>query len=155
MGTDKFGKKKDNKDNKKFDSKKKNVNKADIKKADVKKPVYKSFLYLLTELVSAGELSAVLDFIDKDAIEVWTDVNVLEITTKNGTVTFEDLMSSLRKDDKELLEKMSVKQVYACDYQDLDQRTVRDIMQKLTASFAGKIASDTEDFQPFMEISQL
>lgn len=119
------------------------------------KPVYDSFLYLLPEQISAKEMLEKLDFLPADTLEVWTEVNLLEITTPSGTMTFEDLMKNLRKDDLALLEKLSVKQVYACDYSKTDAALVQKIMTVLQTAFGGKLGSDTEDFEPYLAIKDI
>lgn len=116
----------------------------------------RSFLYLLPERVTASGLAAVPDFLEPRRIEVWTEVNLLELTLTNGTLTFEDLMPELTAEaDQKLLAQMGMKQVYACDYEAADAGEVRRVMECLLMRCGGILASDTQDFQPFLQPQEL
>ena len=53
------------------------------------KPKEGSFLYLLPEEISAKQLHDGLDFLEAKQLEVWTELNLLEVTADEGTITFE------------------------------------------------------------------
>lgn len=138
--------------------KKKNTKKAAPKKtASVKKvePVYRSFLYLMPEDTSAAAICEKLDFLPEDALEVWTELNIVEITVENRTITLESLIEELYDEDLELLEKLSMKQLYTCEYAEEDRELMVKIMQTLTENFDGKFGSDTEDFEPFLSLAEI
>lgn len=117
---------------------------------------YRSFLYMLPENITAKELADKLDFMAKETVEVWTEVNLLELTLQSGTLTFEDMMEDLGgAEDATLLEKLNVKQVYACDYEAADAENVQKIMKCLIEAVGGFMASDTEDFEPFVKVEEL
>lgn len=117
---------------------------------------YKSFLYMLPETITAKELADKLAFMERETIEVWTEVNLLELTLEKGTLTFEDMMEDLSgAEDVALLEELKVKQVYACDYEASDAENVQKIMQCLIEAVGGILASDTENFEPFMKVEEL
>ena len=122
-----------------------------------KKPVkeFRDFLYLLPKKTTAKSLAKTLDFLDKKTIEVWEDECVLEITTKDGVITFEDIRESLEKEDEKTLNDLRVKQVISCDYESTDAETVRKVMDAFLKAFGGKIGSDTEDFTPFLTVDKL
>ena len=126
---------------------------ADNKKKNVKHE--KSFLFLLPEKVTAAELAGELGFLDRKQIEVWTDVNILELTFENGTLTFEDIMEELGAEDEALLTLTGKKQVYACDYLEEDREMVKKVMKALTEKYFGVLASDTENFEPYIEVDEL
>lgn len=117
---------------------------------------YRSFLYMIPEKVTAKELADKLDFMAKETVEVWTEVNLLELTLDNATLTFEDMMEDLNgAEDAAMLEKLKVKQVYACDYEASDAENVQKIMKCLIEAVGGFMASDTEDFEPFVKVEEL
>lgn len=125
-------------------------------KHDEKVKEYASFLYMLPEKLAAGGLAEALDFIQKEAVEVWTEVNFLELTLQNGTLTFEDMQEELGSAaDEALLKQLEVKQVYACDYETTDSKEVQKIMTCLLERAGGFLASDTEDFKPFLRVAEL
>ena len=140
------------------DKKKKQKNNRNGNKVAEKVPVkeYKSFLYMLPENITAKEMAGKLPFMEREAVEVWTEVNLLELTLENGTFTFEDMMEDLNgEEDAALLEKLEVKQVYACDYEASDAESVQKIMKCLIETVGGFMASDTEDFEPFVKVEEL
>lgn len=121
------------------------------------KTVEKSFLYLLPEKHTAEELAQVLTDtgFDKKKVEIWKEINLLELTLENGSVYVEDFEESLRKEDEDTLSGIGMQQVYSVTYPAEEAKSVREIMQKWMASFGGKLGSDTEDFAPFLTIEEL
>lgn len=121
------------------------------------KTVEKSFLYLLSEKHTAEELAQVLTDagFDKKKVEIWKEINLLELTLENGSVYVEDFEESLRKEDEDTLSGLGMQQVYSVTYPAEEAKSVREIMQKWMASFGGKLGSDTEDFAPFLTIEEL
>lgn len=121
------------------------------------KTVEKSFLYLLPEKHTAEELAQVLtdSGFDKKKVEIWKEINLLELTLENGSVYVEDFEESLRKEDEDTLSGLGMQQVYSVTYPAEEAKSVREIMQKWMASFGGKSGSDTEDFAPFLTIEEL
>lgn len=121
------------------------------------KTVEKSFLYLLPEKHMAEELAQVLTDtgFDKKKVEIWKEINLLELTLENGSVYVEDFEESLRKEDEDTLSGLGMQQVYSVNYPAEEAKSVREIMQKWMASFGGKLGSDTEDFAPFLTIEEL
>lgn len=117
----------------------------------------KSFLYLLPEKHTAEELAQVLTDtgFDKKKVEIWKEINLLELTLENGSVYVEDFEESLRKEDEDTLSGLGMQQVYSVTYPAEEAKSVREIMQKWMASFGGKLGSDTEDFAPFLTIEEL
>lgn len=121
------------------------------------KTVEKSFLYLLPEKHTAEELAQVLTDagFDKKKVEIWKEINLLELTLENGSVYVEDFEESLRKEDEDTLSGLGMQQVYSVTYPAEEAKSVKEIMQKWQASFGGKLGSDTEDFAPFLTIEEL
>lgn len=121
------------------------------------KTVEKSFLYLLPEKHTAEELAQVLTDagFDKKKVEIWKEINLLELTPENGSVYVEDFEESLRKEDEDTLFRLGMQQVYSVTYPAEEAKSVKEIMQKWQASFDGKLGSDTEDFAPFLTIEEL
>ena len=121
------------------------------------KTVEKSFLYLLPEKHTAEALAQVLTDVgfDKKKVEIWKEINLLELTLENGSVYVEDFEESLRKEDEDTLSGLGMQQVYSVTYPAEEAKSVREIMQKWMASFGGKLGSDTEDFTPFLTIEEL
>lgn len=121
------------------------------------KTVEKSFLYLLPEKHTAEELAQVLTDagFERKKVEIWKEINLLELTPENGSVYVEDFEESLRKEDEDTLSGLGMQQVYSVTYPAEEAKSVKEIMQKWRASFGGKLGSDTEDFAPFLTIEEL
>ena len=125
-------------------------------KAAPKQEEVLSFLYMLPEDTDVRRLSEALDFMAEKAVEIWTEINLMELTLKDSVMTFEDLIPDMQGEaDGKLLDELKVKQVYACDYEARDREEVRRIMEALTKKLGGFAASDTEDFRPFLQIGEL
>lgn len=121
------------------------------------KTVEKSFLYLLPEKHTAEELARVLTDagFDRKKVEIWKEINLLELTPENGSVYVEDFEESLRKEDEDTLSGLGMQQVYSVTYPAEEAKSVKEIMQKWQASFGGKLGFDTEDFAPFLTVEEL
>ena len=119
------------------------------------KPKEGSFLYLLPEEISAKQLHDGLDFLEAKQLEVWTELNFLEVTADEGTITFEDMRDNLGEEDSGTLAGMGMKKVYAVDYYLSDNGILRKVMETLISKFGGKIGSDTEDFRPFIKLNEI
>lgn len=119
------------------------------------KPKEGSFLYLLPEEISAKQLHDGLDFLEAKQLEVWTELNLLEVTADEGTITFEDMRDNLGEEDFGTLAGMGMKKVYAVDYYLSDNGILRKVMETLISKFGGKIGSDTEDFRPFIKLNEI
>ena len=121
------------------------------------KTVEKSFLYLLPEKHTAKELAQVLTDagLDKKKVEIWKEINLLELTLENGSVYVEDFEESLRKEDEDTLSGLGMQQVYSVTYPAEEAKSIKEIMQKWQVSFGGKLGSDTEEFAPFLTIEEL
>lgn len=119
------------------------------------KPKEGSFLYLLPEEISARQLHDGLDFLEAKQLEVWTELNLLEVTADEGTITFEDMRDNLGEEDFGILVDMGMKKVYAVDYYLSNNGILRKVMETLISKFGGKIGSDTEDFQPFVKVNEI
>lgn len=120
-----------------------------------KKQEYGNCMFMLPGKVSAKELMDSLTFLNPDALEIWVELNLLEITLKNGTLTFEDMMDTMSVADAVLLKGLKTEQVYACDYDKEDKEEVQKILSFLIDKFHGFLASDTEDFKPFIRTEEL
>ena len=116
-----------------------------------------NFLYMLPEVTDVRRLSEALDdFMAEEAVEIWTEINLMELTLKGSVMTFEDLTPDMQGEtDLKLLDELKVKQVYTCDYEARDREEVKRIMEALTKKLGGFVASDTEDFRPFLQIEEL
>lgn len=121
----------------------------------VPKPKEGSFLYLLPEDISAKQLHDGLDFLEAKQLEVWTELNLLEVTVDEGTITFEDMRDNLREEDFGTLAGIGMKKVYAVDYYLSDNGILLKVMETLISKFGGKIGSDTENFQPFVKVNEI
>ena len=126
-----------------------------VKPAKPAKPKEGSFLYLLPEEISAKQLHDGLDFLEAKQLEVWTELNLLEVTADEGTITFEDMRDNLGEEDSGTLAGMGMKKVYAVDYYLSDNGILRKVMETLISKFGGKIGSDTEDFRPFIKLNEI
>ena len=88
-------------------------------------------------------------------MEVWKEINLLELNLESGSLYMEDFQDSLQKEDEALLTGLGQKYVYAVSYPETESSAVKHMMEKLLSVFGGKLASDTEDFTPFLTVGEL
>ena len=92
----------------------------------------------------------------EENIEVWIELDLLEITLNKDTLVFENILETFdTKEDKEILNNNEVKMVYAISYMQSDIESVKEILTIISNHFDIKIASDTFDFEPFISIDDL
>ncbi len=121
------------------------------KPVSTKQKELKSCLLMLPVEAAAQQLAKALPDVKSEAVEIWKEANIMEIALEGETLTFEDIMPDLGEaEDMELLSVLGVKQVYACDYEVSDSKQVKDILKSLIEGLGGFLASDTEDFKPFL-----
>lgn len=132
------------------------MNKKEPKK-EVKKVVseYKSFLYMIPKKITVADMAKCLDFIPKSDVEVWLEEGVLEVTVDGSAITFEDMAESLDTADMKVIKELGQAIVYACDYESTKADTVKKMMQAFLDKFGGKMGSDTEDFEPFIQVDEI
>ena len=116
----------------------------------------KSCLLMLPVEAAAEQLLKALPTINSNAVEIWTEANIMEIALEGEPLTFEDIMPILEEEeDIKLLSELGVKQVYACDYEASDSKQVQEILKSLMEELGGFLATDSEDFKPFIALEEL
>ena len=131
--------------------------KKQVKKNQEKIVLEKTFLYLVPDSVKADGIAKALEdagFAAKQ-MEVWKEINLLELNLESGSLYMEDFQDSLQKEDEALLTGLGQKYVYAVSYPETESSAVKHMMEKLLSVFGGKLASDTEDFTQFLTVGEL
>lgn len=131
--------------------KKKNSKKKEglVKNSEVKHPI--DLLYMTSCEVTAKDLSEILKDIKDLKLELWEDMNVLELELNNqDTVDFEPLDVHFKNpSDAAFVKNRNIITIFTVSTFEEDIETVKSIFEKIIAQLSGFLCSDSEDFSPF------
>ena len=114
----------------------------------------KTLYYLTPEEVTAKDLSLAIHSVAADHIEVWRELNIMEVVLENDSLVFEDATSVWEDaDDLLFLSRHHIKSSFYTDYSSLDEQAVQAVYTELLAAFGGMLCSETEDFRPIYRLA--
>ncbi|MFI3237093.1 MAG: hypothetical protein R3Y47_03570 [Lachnospiraceae bacterium] len=112
--------------------------------------------FMLPREVVVKELAGYVKCVDEDKVEIWNEMDLMEVVLEHDSLIFENMMDTFDTDeDLALLEKLQVKKVYSVLYNSLDIDQVKAVLAELHEEVNGFLASDTEDLEPMMEVMDL
>ena len=119
------------------------------KSALIDKGTIKEFLYMLPKDVCVRDLLGALVSFPEDKKEIWVELDMMEVVLETDSLVFENMMDTFDTPlDQELIQKLSVKTVYAFNYNTKDEADVKTVLKEIHQAFGGFVASDTEDLEP-------
>ena len=131
-----------------------------FKKDDKKKKVSEDkgtiveYFYMIPAEVTVRDLVEAVHCVDEEAMEIWTELDLMEIVLSADSLIFDNMMDTFTEPgDQEFLAAKGVKVVYAASYNTKDKDMVKKVLEGLHAAFGGFMASDTEDLEPIFEIA--
>lgn len=117
----------------------------------VKKPEKKilEYYYMTPEEVSAKELSLCITAVSEEQIEVWLELNLMEVVMENDSLIFQDAREFFIDPlDQEYFQEHGLKSMYQISFDSRDIELVKKVMMQIMEAKGGKIYSDTDDFEP-------
>ena len=130
----------------------KKVSKGAQKVAGAKKTVKKivEFYYMTEERTDAKALSLCITSVPQEQIEVWTELNLMEVVMENDSLIFQDARECFVDPlDLEFIKEHHFETIYQISYDEKDELLVRLLMGEVLAGKGGRICADTDDFEPF------
>ncbi|MBH1941871.1 hypothetical protein I5677_13290 [Mobilitalea sibirica] len=123
--------------------------KSNIEKKDSIKQ-YIDLLYMTPSQVSAKEIAALLSNYHDLKIELWDEMNVLELNlSNNNSVDFEPLNLPFHNpSDAAFAKNRNIQTVFAIGVEQNDLTNVLPYFEKIIEMYSGFICADSEDFQP-------
>ena len=132
-------------------SKKTNEKKLSKKVTAVKKNVKNiyEFYYMSPTEMNARELSLCIASVPEEQVEIWTELNLVEVVLANDSLIFQDARECFVDPlDLEYIRDNDIKTIYQISYDAMDQTVVRIVMKEILEQKGGRICSDTDDFEP-------
>lgn len=118
------------------------------------KPVksYLDLLYMTPNEVTAKELAGLLKCMEKATIELWDEMNVLEIEFPNqNTVDFEPVEVEFKDpSDAAFVKNRNIRTIFAINLAEEDLETVKNLFETIISRYAGFLCTDSADFQPVL-----
>ena len=123
------------------------------------KKVKKKFLeyyYMIPAKVEVKELSKVITTVSEKQIEIWKEINLMEIVLTGDSLIFEDAKSCFIDPlDLAFLKEHQIETIYQISFEQNDGKKVIEIFKELMQSQGGFLASDSEDFTPTFTIKNI
>ncbi len=120
------------------------------------KPIikYLSLLYMTPSQIRAKDIATLLQNIDGIHVEVWNEMNILELELSNAnSVDFEALELSFSNPMEEAFVKdHNIQTIFSIQLREEDYPIVKPLFEKIVEEYRGFLCADTENFQPvFLE----
>ncbi|KIR02628.1 hypothetical protein P261_01443 [Lachnospiraceae bacterium TWA4] len=122
------------------------------------KPVKKilEYYYMTDREVTAKELSKLITVVDEEQVEIWPEINLMEVILTSDSLIFEDAKECFIDPlDLEFLEEKKILSIYQVSFEQGDTKKVVEIFKELFEKAGGFLASDSEDFSPFYTLENI
>ncbi|HIQ98789.1 MAG TPA: hypothetical protein IAB23_03810 [Candidatus Scybalocola faecavium] len=114
------------------------------------------FYYMIPGETCAKELSRYITTVDEEKIEIWTELNLMEVIMENDSLIFQDAWKCFVDPlDQEYIQDHGIKTIYQISYDERDLPCVRQVMKELLNKAGGRICSDTDDFEPVYTLDNI
>lgn len=111
---------------------------------------YLDLFYMTPNEVNAGDIADLLEGSDEFIVDLWSEMNVLELELKNhNTVDFEPVDIRFKDpSDAAFVKNRSIRTIFAITLAEEDLNAVKDCFERVIARFSGFLCSDSPDFNP-------
>lgn len=122
------------------------------KKKPTKEPVkqYIDLFYMTPRQVSAADIAELLSNSRNITVELWAEMNVMELLLPNGSTVDLEAIEVDFKDpsDTAFIKNRDIQAVFAITMCETDLTLVTPYFEQLVAEFSGFVCADSEDFSP-------
>ncbi len=130
-------------------NKKKNKKAQKIQKAQVKKAEIREYYYMIPADTSVKELASQLTCVNEDQIELWLELDLMEIVLTKDSLLFQNAREVFEDpEDLAFISSHDIQTIYEISYDAEDEAAVRNVFTELLDRAGGMLCSDTEDFSP-------
>lgn len=127
----------------------KKINKNTIMEAQKRKKNILEFYYMTPEQTDAKELTMFIHSVDEEKVDVWPELNLLEVVLDSDSLIFQDGRECFVDPlDLQFIEEHNIKSIYVVSYEEGDSVKARQVIKEILETKGGFICSDTEDFEP-------
>lgn len=117
--------------------------------ADKKMKKIVEFYFMTPAETDAKELSQCVHAVDEERIEVWRELNLMEVVLESDSLIFQDAGECFIDPlDLEFINGRGIKTMYQISYEVGDAAMVKKIMSEIIDAVGGFICSDTDSFEP-------
>lgn len=111
---------------------------------------YIDLLYMSPELITAKDIALLFESTDKLSIQLWEEMNVVELELPNqNSIDFEPLEISFKDpSDAAFVKNRNIKTIFAINMNEADLNSVIPYYEQLVDKFSGFVCADTADFAP-------
>ncbi len=114
------------------------------------------FYYMIPGEILVKELSRYIAAVAEEKIEIWTELNLMEVIMENDSLIFQDAWKYFVDPlDQEYIREHGIKTIYQISYDERDLPCVRQVMKELLNKTGGRICSDTDDFEPVYTLDNI
>lgn len=107
------------------------------------------FYYMTPTETDAKSLSLCIHTVSEEKIEVWRELNLMEVILDNDSLIFQDASECFVDPlDLEFIHGHKIKTMYQISYDAADSEAVKKIMSEIITHKGGFICSDTDSFEP-------
>ena len=107
------------------------------------------FYYMTPEQTDAKELTMLIHSVDEEKVDVWQELNLLEVVLDSDSLIFQDGRECFVDPlDLQFIEEHNIKSIYVVSYEEGDSVKARQVIKEILEAKGGFICSDTEDFEP-------
>ena len=124
--------------------------------APKKKKRILEYYYMTPEVTNAKELTTFIKSVDEEKVDVWPELNLLEVVLDSDSLIFQDGRECFVDPlDLEFLEERKIQSIYVVSYEEGDSAKAKKVIKEILKAKGGFICSDTEDFQPMYTLETL
>ena len=114
------------------------------------------YYYMTPTETNAKDLSLCVKAVPEDQVEVWTELNLMEVVMTSDSLIFQDAAECFIDPlDLEFLEQNQIKTKYQISFEVEDRGLVHRVMKEILEAKGGFVCSDTEDFQPIFTVDNI
>ena len=124
--------------------------------APKKKTNILEYYYMTPEQTDAKELTTLIKSVDEENIDVWPELNLMEVVLDRDSLIFQDGRECFVDPlDLEFLEERKIQSIYVVSYEESDALKAKKVIKEILEAKGGFICSDTEDFEPMYTVETI
>lgn len=114
------------------------------------------FYYMTGKKVDAKSLSMCITAVPSEQVEVWTELNLMEVVMENDSLIFQDARECFIDPlDLEFIKEHHFETIYQISYDDRDELLVRHVLREILQCNGGMVCADTDDFEPSYTVENI
>ena len=127
----------------------KKIKKSTIVEAQKRKKKILEFYYMTPEKTNAKELTAFVKSVDEEKVDVWPELNLMEVVLDSDSLIFQDGRECFVDPlDLEFIETRKIQSIYVVSYEEGDSEKACRVIKEIMEAKGGFLCSDTETFEP-------